>query len=511
MLQHRRPYLSRMITASAHWLILLACSTPVVAAGMKFPYTASTTVGDVAVHSGPGSRFYLTGSLKKAAVVEVHRHDPGGWYMIAPPNDSFSLIRAEHINKDANGTGLVSENNVVVRVGSSLSPDRHEVEQRRLMKGDRVKILGETQIEDRGRVVKMYKIEPPRGEFRWVKGDYLIPGDPELRKLHDSNPYSLPSTGVELEPKPDQSETPDMSYPIAGGTSDPRESPLRIERPANNWDSKSAVVSSVPNPAALEKDRSILDALDRNFRQMIQQDISNWKLADLSHDYRKLQKSTSNEAIAHQIDLRLQAMERYRKMKSEFDDLAQLTSATNRRDAELATLQKATVTAMSDGEDWDLDQANAVWDQFESEQTAFLPDLGPDPSPSNGPSHSFNFPPATATGPGQHFPQTTAPHGHFPSQNPGVAQQTGPAEPQFAGAGIVQRNPNWTGRGPSHILVTPAGQMLAFLTAETGVNLDQYLGQPVGIHGDRQHLPAHREDLIVVSGLTAVRLAPAIR
>ncbi len=507
MSQDRRPSLFRLMTASAHWLILLACSTPVVAAGMKFPYTASTTVGDVAVHSGPGSRFYLTGSLKKAAVVEVHRHDPGGWYMIAPPTGSFSLIRAEHVNKDANGTGLVAENNVVVRVGSSMSPERHEVEQRRLMKGDRVKILGETQIEDRGRVVKMYKIEPPRGEFRWVKGDYLIPGDPELRKLHDANPYALPSTGVELEPEPEQSETPDLSYPIASGKGDPRESPLRIERPTGNWDSKSAVVSSVPNPAALEKDRTILDALDRNFRQMIQQDISTWRLADLSHDYRKLKSSTKNDAISHQIDLRLQAMERYRKMKSEFDDLAQLTSATNRRDAELANLQQATVTAMSEGETWDLEQANSVWDEFQTDTTAFLPDLGPDPSPESGPSGQF----PTEPSPEHSFPQAHTEMEHFPSQNPGVGPAPAPARPQYAGAGIVQRNPHWTGQGPSHILVTPAGQMLAFLTADAGVNLDQYLGQPVGILGDRQHLPAYRQDLIVVSGLESVRLAPAIR
>jgi len=509
MLQYRRPSVFRLMTASAHWLILLACSTPVVAAGMKFPYAASTTVGDVAVHSGPGSRFYLTGSLKKAAVVEVHRHDPGGWYMIAPPEGSFSLIRAEHINKEGNGTGLVTENNVVVRVGSSLSPERHEVEQRRLMKGDRVKILGETQIEDRGRVVKMYKIEPPRGEFRWVKGDYLIPGDPELRKLHDSNPYALPSTGVELEPEPEQSETPDLSYPIAAGTGEKRESPLRIERPTGNWDSKSAVVSSVPNPAALEKDRTILDALDRNFRQMIQQDISTWKLADLSHDYRKLQKSTKNEAISHQIELRLQAMERYRKMKSEFDDLAQLTSATNRRDAELANLQKATVTAMSEEQSYDLAQADSVWEQFETDQTAFLPDLGPDPTLSS--QSQGQFPTGPNPTPNHHFPSETPDTGHFPSQNPSVGHRPAPRGQQYAGAGIVQRNPNWTGRGPSHILVTPAGQMLAFLTADAGVNLDQYLGQPVGILGDRQHLPAYRQDLIVVSGLESVRLAPAIR
>ncbi|MBL8848846.1 MAG: hypothetical protein JNG89_04150, partial [Planctomycetaceae bacterium] len=58
----------------------------------QFPYEATVQADDVHVRSGPGLRHYPTGKLNSGDHVTVIRHDPGGWYMIAPPAGSFSWI-----------------------------------------------------------------------------------------------------------------------------------------------------------------------------------------------------------------------------------------------------------------------------------------------------------------------------------------------------------------------------------------------------------------------------------
>ncbi len=321
---------------------VLVITTPGIlqASGAKFPYQAAIISSDTIVHSGPGSRFYATGKLPKDAKVTVHRHDPGGWYMIAPPKGSFSLVRAAYIKKEAAHLGIVTQNHVVVRVASSLNKHR-EVEQRRLMKGDRVHILGEDKVDERGRVLKMYRIEPPRGEFRWVKGDNLIPLDPTMRRAHDLDPFAVPSNGIEIEADPKQ-HTPDLKFPIAGGKNKKTASRTKIPLGENT-----GVVESGPSVEEIEHDRKILQALDHNFRNMIEKDIPEWNIADLTHDYNKLKTSTTIPAIASQIELRLNAMLRYQKMKAEYDDLIKLTSATDRKDAELLSMQREVETQIA--------------------------------------------------------------------------------------------------------------------------------------------------------------------
>lgn len=499
-------------------------------AAAEFPYKAETTADNVAVHSGPGSRYYLTGELKKNAQVEVHRHDPGGWYMISPPSDNFSLIRAEHISKDAGGFGVVSENNVVVRVGSSLG-DRHEVEQRRLMKGDRVKILGEESIEERGRVIKMLKIEPPQGEFRWVKGDLLIPVDLNLRKKHDANPFAFPSNGIHFEPDTNPSQTPDLRYPVA---EEPKTTPVE-HKPEQSAELPSWVHPATDGVATnvdlkkLERDRNILNALDQNFQQMLRQDVSEWKFNDLQHDYQKLKSSTSVEAIASQIDLRLKTMQKYLEIQGEFDSLRELTAATNRRDTALAEAQSTPVsTAMTFGTEVEYSSEFGPIASLPGESAGFLPDLGPGPEMGMFPSapETAQFPEVdqTAMIP-QDVPQITPvdpplapllpvdprmPHheqhaGHLQHPHaPGAPQQI--PQQGFVGAGILQPLPPQPGRMPEFALVNQQGQMLAVVTTPQPQILQPYVGRAVGIYGSRQQSPATGQDVIAATGAAPVYL-----
>jgi len=85
----------RIITLAA---LVLTHIIPAQGQSRKFPYQAIITENETYIRSGPGSRYYPTARLSQGANVTVHRHDPGGWYMIAPPSGSFSWIRAEYVD-----------------------------------------------------------------------------------------------------------------------------------------------------------------------------------------------------------------------------------------------------------------------------------------------------------------------------------------------------------------------------------------------------------------------------
>src|SRR5690606_25184052 len=109
----------------------------------KFPYEAVIEGTAVAARSGPGRKYYTASMLSSGDRVIVHRHDPGGWYMIAPPPGSFSWIPAHQVSRTSPSTGVVQSNFVSVRVGSAAG-EGSDVEQVRLSTGTQVQILGES-------------------------------------------------------------------------------------------------------------------------------------------------------------------------------------------------------------------------------------------------------------------------------------------------------------------------------------------------------------------------------
>ena len=58
----------------------------------EFPYEATVVAEEAYIRSGAGESYYPTQKLPRETTVIVHRHDPGGWYMIDPPQGSFSWI-----------------------------------------------------------------------------------------------------------------------------------------------------------------------------------------------------------------------------------------------------------------------------------------------------------------------------------------------------------------------------------------------------------------------------------
>lgn len=169
-------------------VFVLACvcllSTAAATAEQSFPYKAYVVSDEVYVRSGPGQNYYPTDKLKRGQEVEVHRHDPGGWYAIRPPEGSFTWVSGRFLQPQEKGLAVVTGDRVAARVGSQFS-DIRDVIQVRLERGEVLEILGQKQFASGSEAGTWYKVAPPSGEFRWVFGKYVDPDFPRdgVRKV----------------------------------------------------------------------------------------------------------------------------------------------------------------------------------------------------------------------------------------------------------------------------------------------------------------------------------------
>lgn len=453
------------------WSLTLMLLTPASAQIRKFPYEALIESDAAYARSGPGNQFYPTARLNRGTKVTVHRHDPGGWYMIAPLPGSFSWVRAEYVQKSAPNRGIITEKNVVVRVGSSFGDDTREVEQVRLSKNDQVEILEEKTLSTPTGPMKHFKIAPPTGEYRWVSGKFVTPVNQIVREQQDQNPFAVPSQAK-------QSPPPEANNSVAqnGPAFSP---PNALESTRNKPSEDLAIRRSGPDPAVLASQRQRLEELDAKFREMVNGRAQEWSFTPLEQGYLQLQQEAALPALAGQIDLRVAAIHRYRKIKEEYDELVKLTTETRQRDAQLMSIQQ--------------EQRRPTPTPVPEEEGPLVPQPDPFAQTPGGASQPVQLPGVEPI-----------------EQDPAPPRQPlpTPAAPRFDGAGIVQRAAAAGTGAPAYVLITPQGRVLAYLQPTNGLNLESYLGKAMGIYGERSHRPELRTDLIIVRSLTPVRLAP---
>lgn len=143
----------------------------------KFPYQALVLVDGASVHSGPGEVHYSTDSLQQDTIVEVYRHDPGGWCAIKPPKGSFSLVTESALEKIDDRLGKVAQDGVQAWVGTRTGIVEKPLWQVKLREGEQVSIFGEASWpHPDGHSNVWYQISPPAGEFRWIRiSDLQLP------------------------------------------------------------------------------------------------------------------------------------------------------------------------------------------------------------------------------------------------------------------------------------------------------------------------------------------------
>ena len=178
-----------------------------------FPYKAFISADDVYIRSGPGQSYYPTDKLKAGQEVEVYRHDPGGWYAIRPPKESFAWVSGRYLTGGQDNLAVVNTERVAARVGSRFS-DIREVIQVWLHKGEVVEVLDVKKTGSGARRKTWYKIAPPSGEFRWVFGKYVDPDYP-ADGLRQTNSAERSAAGAEQTSPNTPGDSPSSDEPAA--------------------------------------------------------------------------------------------------------------------------------------------------------------------------------------------------------------------------------------------------------------------------------------------------------
>ncbi|MCA9079231.1 MAG: hypothetical protein KDA58_01680 [Planctomycetaceae bacterium] len=426
-------------------LVLLVCGQQAVCQQQSFPYQASVAVDDVEVRCGPGQRYYITSKLAAGTQITVHRHDHGGWFMIAPPPGSFSWIATEHVDRQGDqgviripptAEGLPGR--VIVRIGSELS-DEHSFYGRELSDGDTVRILGEeTLVSERG-VRAMLKIVPPAQEFRWVKGDFVVPVDATVRREQANDPYQIP-------PQHRHRLSRDV-LTVAGAQ------PAKLEEPKS--------------PELTELDAR-LARIDQAYAEMMNGDPSTWDLDGMAAQYRTL-LTEGEPKIQARVDQRLRVIDSRRSVHEQYRKFVQITTQTNQRDAQLTGMQ--TTTPLIYG-----NLTNSV-----GTTVASTPGLPAGDVSAQAPTSSIPEQTAALSGP-----------------------LTDDVQPQLNGAGIV--TPIGIAGLPPYALIAPDGKFLTYLEPSDPRQLQQWVGKEAGIIGNRQFDRQFGADVIQVRRVTAVQL-----
>ena len=511
------------------------------AEAIEFPFDAIVDVDEALVRSGTGGddADYTTIKLRRGDKIKVLHQEFGGWYKIAPPEGSFSWVREDLIKREGE-LGVVEQDTMDI-IGSEHGTPTFEV-RNLLRKGEVVEILTNSETLERGpRSTPMLRIRPPRGEFRFIRqrdivsaSEYVEPEpgstgmtspnelltkkpgeleqeqfDPFARQKTPAKKTPGPNT-QDFAPTPVAAGEPGLSNQLPGGASfELARTVPRDERSANSSagglpESASQGVSMTdlgfqapgladPNSAAfsnaekkqIEAAWAELKQLDDQFRTMRQRPVTEWTLPELRRRYEAL-KTTPDSHIRRQVEGRLAGLGRYEAVYQEVAEVQDILRRTEERDEQIrqSFLSSRQSVSMQKPVHTVVRPSGAV----------------PQQSPANIPPGFAAAPPSTSRT--QQQPAALSPSGIPP-----VVQQPAFQQPRFDGAGVIQQATSVRG-GARHVLVAPDGRLLAYLQASPGINLDQFLGQSMGLLGPRQFRRDLNADFMVVRQLTPVRLRP---
>lgn len=505
--------MNRPLPACPLWLLplllhLALLHSPVAAAeeAEAFPYTAVVTTDDVYVRSGPGKNYYPTSKLHGGEQVEVYRHDPGGWFAIRPPQDSFSWVPAKLLQLRDDKLAEVLEDQAPAHVGSLFS-DVRDVHQVRLKKGEMVEVLGQKRFVDQqaGVTETWHQIAPPAGEFRWIYGTLLSRDPPRPTAVEREARVQIPlgkqetdndarterkrliarQFGIEVEPAADEPPADSMQVVLLedadedsavevrlAGTTEPsdnqaapiavaveaedtveqvgwrvpgdfREQNKPASPPAGQASEATATVARVVAPAVPRVEVPATDISIDDQLEAINADLSKMVAEEPTVWHFDLLQAQLDEVLKG-ADTALQRG-RARRLADEIAEYEQI----RQRYAEIATIQSST------------DQVNSQLEQR----------LGGDGGPSIRP---VRF-------------ETSVETGEQPVRIPRPLETIDPG--QFDGAGRLAPVKSRLTGAPPYALIDAAGEVLLFVSPQPGVQLEDYLGKQVGINGRRGFMP----------------------
>ena len=441
-----------------------------------FPYTGYVTAENVYARSGPGRNYYPTGKLGLGDKVEVYRHDPGGWYAVRPVEGSFSWVSARYLEIGEDGLAKVAGDRVAARVGSQFS-DIREIIQVRLHQGELVEILDEKQLGSGPESGTWYKIAPPSGEFRWVFGKFVDP------HYHDSGVRKAPADYHPLvspgRPSPDRvaaaggetsaegSDAPDGEGPTSSA---PAASDVRT---ADHW-----TATSGPPPQGPERQPSRVAGADQHRPPTDAAAGYTNRFVEPAHDpagSATLRRLSPEEfrAEMQEIDVELAIMLAEEPTVWKLDELGIRTQALL-AEAETAVERgrvRLLANKIAQSEDikrrHDAVSGTQIATERRNRQLSELAQAREVPQPEPDPESRFD----------------------------GVGRLARVVPPKLG--------------APRFALVDQKGEVRCYVTPAPGLNLNYYVGRPIGVNGNRGYIADKRIQHVTakhVTPLAATRL-----
>lgn len=446
--------------------------------GKRFPVTVQVTVASTYLRSGPSDDFYPTERLVAGHELVVWAIDPAGYCAVQPVAGSYSWLRAGDVDDEAAladtptekqadqprrapFTGVVVTDGAVSRVGSQLNDLRH-VAQVRLEAGERVRVIEEVRIAEGRHAGLWVRIEPPSGEYRWVRCDDV----------------SLPAEVVPA--KPAAAAEVDTAVAAAEAFDALRDAGDAVAQVV-------AAAGEVAEPAPPAADTSIPATL--NPVPMAKRLFAGW--LPLGASVFDPQAPTTPVAVITGA------------VAASGDELADIDLAlslavTGPSDAwNLAPLRErlrvAAARATTQGERMRAEALDARLTRFESiqsRQKALVAGPPGDPSPLRlgGMWSSLSAIGSRPIRPGV-----------LPGGAPGDGQPTWTPPEQMETTGrlatVVSRRPD----APRWAVVDDANNVLAFVTPSPGVNLAPLVGQQVSVRGAKGYMPEYKRPYMVAS------------
>ena len=485
---------------------LTQCGMASTAAAESFPYVAYVIDPDTYVRSGPGNQNYPTGQVPAGFAVEVYRHDAEGWCAIRPPQGSFSLAPAHQMRIIDGRTAEVTASGVVARVGSSVASQRNAV-QVMLERGEVVQLVESPVAND-----PWVKIAPPAGEFRWIAARRLSRMPPvELAKpvATSGSPWQSRSGGGTVVDPSDAFGHLLSAPPLAAGSPAPSATPdsyPRLEAEAID------VVAG--SPAAVQ--------LAQHLEPVESAPAANEPSAAAPADAN--QSATAGQprirfrglSVEGPIDDRIAEMQlRLSQVVVEPPTTWQLGGLREETAAQVAAEQSPQVR----------EQFRDLLDRiatFETVQARYrnMPNAAPIaavpiaasrgvPAPGALPTTNANqnAPPQGLTGQSAEVlarvrSDLGIDDGVTPTPGGPPAPQQAATEALYDAVGTLKPVVSRREQAPRFALVDDHGDVVTFVTANSDVNLQPYVGQRIGVRGSRGFMPEYRRAHVTASRIT---------
>lgn len=282
--------------------------------------------------SGPSVGYYPTDRLAKGQLVTVVGPPEGTFVAIAPPQGSFSWIRAADVKEQPDGQALVKTENARLRVGSNLSDARH-VFQVQLKQGEMVRLLDKAFGRDGEKIVEWYKVLPHPKEVRYVRATSLqIPGEETASPVPASAPV-VPNTLVSRPANagaPVEGRRIPPAQPLPGSSAKPVFVQKNVgEGPPLQFDD---------DAAAPFKDR--LAKIQSHIALMRSRDPMTWNTEQMGKSLEELYANSTNPKQKQQILDALVKVRHLDRLSETYRRVQRRHELVLERDRELLTLQQ---------------------------------------------------------------------------------------------------------------------------------------------------------------------------